>query len=580
MPVQEFAEALARSAALLLVLVCYGAQRFLRHHLDRDQYDYVRDLMLGGALALVALWSGSPQAKTVVALSLFAGLLGLVQRRAQMDLRWGYLLIGGLFSLIGPRISFIGLPDGEFHYLSLCASFVTTTLWVGLFPLLLQELDRIPGMAGHLLALVWALTTGMTLFSSQELPDALTLSAGALALLGAFWSRHGHMYRQLGFPLASLWGTLIAGTSMLGVSKGVAFSALMLLPLALFTIPLLETSALVVNRFLAMGEGNLDLGFYRRLVRKGVDHPSSVRAVALFSASLGLGAAALQLHPDLQGTLAAFFTVGSALAYLGLVLRRHGHTSRARRPEIWGVPIDNVSSQYALGKVWSLIKTGEGCATVVTPNALGVYACRKDAVLTQAIRRADLSLPDGMGLVWALKFLGKPVQERIAGIDFMEQLCRMASGTGWPVFFLGGAPGVAEAAAVELSKRYPGLVVAGTQHGFFQDDESLALCETIRESGARLLFVALGVPRQELWMESWRLSLGPLVAMGVGGSFDVFSGSLQRAPGFFRRHGLEWFYRLMQEPWRWRRMLAIPLFLGAVVGTRLGLDRFRREGDT
>ncbi len=580
MPVQAFAEALARSAALLLVLVCYVAQRFLRHHLDRDQYDYVRDLMLCGALALVALWSDSAQAKTVVALSLFAGLLGLVQRRARVDLRWGYLLIGGLFSLLGPRISFIALPDGEFHYLSILASVTATTLWVGLFPLLLQELDRIPGMAGHLLALVWSLTTGLTVISSQELPDALTLSAGALALLAAFWSRHGQMYRQLGLPLASLWGTLIAGTSMLGVSKGVAFSTLMLLPLALFAIPLVETSLHVVSRVLAVDVSESDRGFYQRLVRRGVDHPSSVRAMTFVSAALGLGAGALQLHPDLQGVLAALFTAAAALAYLGLVFCRHGQRLRNRRPELWGVPIDNVSSQYALGKVWSLVKTGGKCATVVTPNALGMYACRKDKALAQAFRNADMTLPDGMGLIWGLRFLGKPVQERIPGIDFMDQLCRLAAGAGWPVFFLGGAPGVADLAAQNLVKRYPELRVVGTFHGFFSEEESEELCRTIRDSGARLLFVALGVPRQEIWMERWRDHLDALVAMGVGGSFDVFSGSLKRAPGFFRNHGMEWFYRLVQEPWRWRRMLAIPLFLLAIFKTRLGLDRCRREGDT
>ena len=135
-------------------------------------------------------------------------------------------------------------------------------------------------------------------------------------------------------------------------------------------------------------------------------------------------------------------------------------------------------------------------------------------------------------------------------------------------------------AAQNLVKRYSGLRVRGTEHGFFDDDESEELCRTIRDSGSQLLFVALGVPRQELWMERWRGHLDGLVAMGVGGSFDVFSGSLKRAPEFFRNYGLEWLYRLAQEPWRWRRMMTIPLFLGALVKTRLGLDRFRRERDT
>jgi exopolysaccharide biosynthesis WecB/TagA/CpsF family protein len=169
-------------------------------------------------------------------------------------------------------------------------------------------------------------------------------------------------------------------------------------------------------------------------------------------------------------------------------------------------------------------------ASIVTPNALAVYECRKNKELFKVFREADLAIADGMGLFWGMNFLGHPVQERIPGVDFMEQLCRLAAGEGWPVFFLGGKPGIAEKASHCLVEKYPKLLVAGVEDGFFDEAASLEICERISASKAKLLFVALGSPRQELWISEHRDALGSLVAMGVGGSFDIFAGCLRRAP--------------------------------------------------
>ena len=279
------------------------------------------------------------------------------------------------------------------------------------------SLDRIPGMAGHLLLFIWLLMAAVTGFSGQNLQGAVMMCLGGIGLLGVFWSRHGHLYRRLGEPLAAFWGTLVAGVSVMGVSKGIAFSALMLLPLALFAIPIMEVSLHFVSRALSPAAMGGNVFMYRKLLDRGVDHPDSVRMVAFLSGALGFSAAVLQIRPDGQGAVVAFFGIVASLAYVTAVLRRSRKKKSGPLPSLWGVPINNVSLHYSLGKAWALISNGDdrGC-TVFTPNALSVYAARKDPELARAFKNADLSLPDGMGLVLGLRLLGFRIHQRIAGV--------------------------------------------------------------------------------------------------------------------------------------------------------------------
>ncbi|MDR7386279.1 MAG: WecB/TagA/CpsF family glycosyltransferase, partial [Armatimonadota bacterium] len=171
----------------------------------------------------------------------------------------------------------------------------------------------------------------------------------------------------------------------------------------------------------------------------------------------------------------------------------------------------------------------------------------------------------------ASRRLGRPLPERVPGVELMEALCERAARQGWPIFLLGGLPGVAEQAAAELRRRWPGLPVAGTHHGYFQVEG--AVVEAVARSGAALLFCGLGSPRQELWLSRHLDRLGVRVAMGVGGSLDVLAGRSARAPAWLRRVHLEWLYRLLREPRRWRRQLALPHFAWLVLRSAS-----RREG--
>ena len=164
-----------------------------------------------------------------------------------------------------------------------------------------------------------------------------------------------------------------------------------------------------------------------------------------------------------------------------------------------------------------------------------------------------------------------PVVERIAGIDYMDRLCRLAASESIPVFLLGGRPGIARRASEKLAKMHPGLVVTGYYDGYFDRAYSRQIAERIRESGARILFLALGMPAQEKWAASQREALDGMLCVGVGGSFDVYAGELRRAPKFWQKIGCEWLYRLFQEPWRFKRDVQLFSFVLMILRERFDI---------
>jgi len=169
-------------------------------------------------------------------------------------------------------------------------------------------------------------------------------------------------------------------------------------------------------------------------------------------------------------------------------------------------------------------------------------------------------IPDGIGLVYASKILKHPMKERVTGIDFLGRALEHLAQTGKSVFLFGSKPGIAEKAAEKMKETYPGLKVAGTRNGYFKPEEEEAILEEINAAEPDLLCVALGSPKQELFVLKYKDRLKAKAAIGVGGSLDVWSGELKRAPEFYRKHGLEWLYRFIQEPSRYKRMAALPLF--------------------
>lgn len=234
------------------------------------------------------------------------------------------------------------------------------------------------------------------------------------------------------------------------------------------------------------------------------------------------------------------------------------------RITLLGAQVDGLTLEQSVERISQFVDRGEPCF-VVTLNPELLYRAQYQKDLLDMINRADLVTADGVGIVWACRVSGRPVPERVTGIDLMLRLLEYAAGRGWRVFFLGSAPGVAEAAAAKAERIFPGLHVAGTHHGYFSDREDHRVIGEIQKASPHLLFVALGSPRQEKWIERHLNLLGSVVSMGVGGSLDVLSGNVRRAPEWLCRLNLEWLGRLLIEPARWKRMLVLPKFALLVV---------------
>jgi N-acetylglucosaminyldiphosphoundecaprenol N-acetyl-beta-D-mannosaminyltransferase len=234
---------------------------------------------------------------------------------------------------------------------------------------------------------------------------------------------------------------------------------------------------------------------------------------------------------------------------------------------ILGVRVDDVTADETLTLVERFVaeRTPHQICTV---NPEFVMRAQQDELFRNVINSAALCIPDGVGLLWAAGRQGHPLRERVAGSDMVEQIAARAAQRGWRMYFLGAAPGVADRAAAMLQARYAGLVVAGTFPGSPALSEEVAIVERICTARPDVLLVAFGAPAQDVWLARNQPRLQVPVAMGVGGSLDFIAGVAKRAPVWVQRTGLEWLYRLILEPRRWRRQLALPSFVWHVLHPR------------
>jgi N-acetylglucosaminyldiphosphoundecaprenol N-acetyl-beta-D-mannosaminyltransferase len=225
----------------------------------------------------------------------------------------------------------------------------------------------------------------------------------------------------------------------------------------------------------------------------------------------------------------------------------------------------------AVAEVARMLDTGAATELVATVNPEFVMRARRDECFRSVLNSAALCLADGIGVVWAMRRQGCRQQQRVAGSDLIPRLAQVCAERGWSVFLLGAMPGVAEEAGRRLQALAPGLRVAGCHGGSPRPEDDEEALRLIEASGADLLLVAYGHPRQELWIDRNRGRLKVRVAMGVGGAFDFLAGRRRRAPLLVRRAHLEWLWRLILEPWRARRMAVLPAYAVSVL--RLGRHR-------
>ena len=238
------------------------------------------------------------------------------------------------------------------------------------------------------------------------------------------------------------------------------------------------------------------------------------------------------------------------------------------RHKVLGYPVDVVDEESAIKVVQAAWQNEKGIH-IVTLNAEMVVQAQENQELDRIIRHAHLIIPDGAGVVWALKLAGQE-SSRLPGIELAQKTLEMACREGRRVALLGGKPEVMVALKEVLPKLYPGIKIVGAQDGYFTKDQEDEIVDELSSREPELVLVALGVPKQEYFIDKWHHSFPEAVMIGVGGSFDVWTGQVKRAPAFFRKFHLEWFYRLMKEPWRARRMMSsLPRFGFQVLGSAL-----------
>jgi N-acetylglucosaminyldiphosphoundecaprenol N-acetyl-beta-D-mannosaminyltransferase len=240
--------------------------------------------------------------------------------------------------------------------------------------------------------------------------------------------------------------------------------------------------------------------------------------------------------------------------------------------EILGCRLDIVDADEATSRIVAFARE-TARAQVVTLGTEMVVLAQRDERFRSVVNACALSLCDTIGLLTVARRRGASLHQRVTGIELTERVCARACAEELSVYFIGGIEGVAADAAAIMEARFPGLKIAGTRNGYFTDEQTPEIVASIRASGANLLFVGMGSPRQEMWLSEHLRETGCGAGIGVGGSFDVLGGRVERAPRIFRNLGLEWLYRLGREPHRWRRQLALPYFVILVALDGLGLGR-------
>lgn len=228
------------------------------------------------------------------------------------------------------------------------------------------------------------------------------------------------------------------------------------------------------------------------------------------------------------------------------------------KQQIMTIRFDDVTMDEAVAAAMESVREKK-CCRVVTPNAEFALEAKKNPRFLNILNGSQLVLADGISVIYASRIVGRPLRGRVTGVGFAQSLAAALAKEGKSLYLLGAKPGVAEAAARRLAKNNPGLVIAGTHDGYFREEAPVV--EAINAARPDALFVCLGAPKQEYFMEEHGDELTVPVMAGLGGSMDVLAGNVKRAPAFFQKAGIEWLYRLCKEPKRWRRMAKLPLYL-------------------
>ena len=512
------------------------------------------------------------------------------------------VLISLIIIYFGVKIEFLRTPSalsGGYLYLSYL-SIPLTVIWLVSITNSIGQADELGDITPYIVFIASLTFLVVSLVQKQGLILAETLSL-IMAVISFIFIKYiprgkfSSYYMSFGFMLAVI--------AIVGVSKSTAALTL-LIPLLILGVPIIDSSYSIVANYASQesptssGVGKFPLfsgsesesGMGSRLRQKlqscGFSAQGANTTIIGVSLYLSLSAFIISIYQNLYLLLAltafgwvVFELLKNKVRSAELIIERDILTSRIK---LFQVGIDRVDNQDTIQRIEEFIVSKKP-HKVVTPDTLAVLRARKDPEYQAILKSADLVTPDGAGILWAAAALNYPLPERVTGIDIIHNICRLAAKRGYSLYLLGSYPGVASEAALNLSKKYPGIKVTGTHHGYFgceghencgdvkngnngksKEEEEKIIAE-IKESKPDILLVGMGVPKQEKWINKNLKSLNVPVCMGVGGSFDVLSGRIPRAPLWMQRHGMEWVYRSIKQPNRAFRVLALFYFIWLVI---------------
>ena len=363
-------------------------------------------------------------------------------------------------------------------------------------------------------------------------------------------------------------GYLISTISMLGQSKSLLIFGLLVPSMVIF-FPFALICFMIISSYFG---NKLHIEKSNRSYEWNLKREKLVVFSGLIFLCLNFLALLVEVQGPSYGYIALFvLLVASLSGFFKAYARKLETTEKAENPQIniKNIEIDSVTQSEAFEIYSNYLNqnTPQSIFHVVTADSLAIVRAEEDINFKNILKRASLVVPDGAGIVWAADFLGTPLKGRVPGVAMVSALCKLSAKKDWSIFFLGSKPGVAQKAVNLLIDESPNLKIAGVEHGYFQEnsEEEEQVISKIANAKPDILFVALGVPRQEWFITKLRPILKNSIAIGVGGSFDVISGSLPRAPIWMQKFGIEWLFRLYMEPKRFLRMLNIPKFVISIL---------------
>lgn len=506
------------------------------------------------------------------------------------------ILISLIIVYFGVKIEFLRAPSsslGGYLYLSYL-SIPLTIIWLISITNSIGQADELGDITPYIVFIASLTFLVVSLVQRQGLilAEALSLIMAVTSFIFIKYLPRGKFssyYMSFGFILAVI--------AIVGVSKSTAALTL-LIPLLILGVPIIDSSYSIVANYARKGSPSSDIGklplfsesgsrsrLRQKLQSYGFSAQGANLTIIGVSLYLSLSAFIISMYQNFFLLLiltafgwAVFELLKNKVQSEELIIGRDILTSRIK---LFQVGIDQVDNQKTIQKIEEFIVSKKP-HQIVTPDTLAVLRARKNPEYHAILKSADLVTPDGAGILWATTTLNYPLPERVTGIDIIHNICRLAIKKEYSLYLLGSYPGVASEAALNLAKKYPGIKIAGTHNGYFECEDSQN-CEDvengdsdknkeeeeitaeIKEKKPDILLVGMGVPKQEKWISKNLDKLDVPVCMGVGGSFDVLSGRIPRAPLWMQRHGMEWIYRSIKQPNRVFRVFALFYFIWLVI---------------